>query len=483
MATITVMDPVTRIEGHMKVEVEVDTVGGVRRIVDAKCTGTLFRGFEKLLEGRSPLDAAVITQRICGVCPISHGMAAALALDDAGGIPVPANARILRNLTLGANFVQSHILHFYLLAALDYIKAPNVSPWSSAWAVDLREESKLSKAVVPNLVAAFEARRRAHEMGAVFGGKMPLSHTFVPGGFTAVPSREKIEQVRSHLRWLTDFITTAYIPDVKAVGEVYEDYFSVGAGSRNLLAYGVFPEDDAGASKLLQGGVAENASRTVSPDVDHYAITEAVTHSWYEEASNGLTPSVGDTAAVFPKSGAYSWLKAPRYLQQPFEVGPLARMWVSGLYQNGISVMDRHVARAEETLRVARAMDRWLDELVEGDPVFDQPALPLKSGEGVGLTEAPRGALGHWVKLEEGVIRHYQIITPTCWNASPRDDFGVPGPMEQALIGTPVEDAERPIEALRVIHSFDPCLSCAVHVIRPSKKPVILNAGVRQTAA
>lgn len=478
MATITVMDPVTRIEGHMKVEVEVDTVGGVRQIVDAKCTGTLFRGFEKLLEGRNPLDAVVITQRICGVCPISHGMAAALALDEAGGISVPSNARILRNLTLGANFVQSHILHFYLLAALDYIPAPNVSPWSSAWQVDIRSDSRLAN-VGSNLTKAFEARRRAHELGAVFGGKMPLSHTFIPGGFTAVPSREKIAQARSHLRWLTEFIQTAYIPDVKTVGEVYMDYFSVGAGSRNLLAYGVFPEDNGGMSKLLQGGVAENASRNVDPVVDLWSITEAVTHSWYKEATNGLNPSAGDTQAVFPKTGAYSWLKAPRYMNQPFEVGPLARMWVSGLYQNGVSVMDRHVARAEEALHIALAMDRWLDELQEGDPVFDLPDLPLKNGEGVGLTEAPRGALGHWVKLENGVIRHYQIITPTCWNASPRDDFEVPGPMEQALIGTPVQDGEHPIEALRVVHSFDPCLSCAVHVIRPSKKPVVLAAGLR----
>jgi len=473
MSTITIMDPVTRIEGHLKVEVQIDPVGGENQIIDARCTGTLFRGFETILLGRDPKDAPVITQRICGVCPVSHGMASTLALESAVAQKPPANARILRNLVLGSNYLQSHILHFYLLAALDYVKGPQTSPWIPAWEGDLKA-TPLDGIIVERLGQAVEARKRAHEMGAIFGGRMPLPHATVPGGFTATPSSSRISAFLGQLNWLTNFIESTYIPDVNALAAVYPEYKSIGAGSRNLLAFGVFNLSDTTAAKLFKRGYVLDASTTVNA-LNTGKITEHVAHSWYADATNKLKPAAGLTEPLYPKDGAYSWLKAPRYDGKPFEAGPLARMWVNGDYREGVSVMDRHNARALEALKVAKAMSGWLQQLKTGNPVYSDYLEPV-SGDGIGLTEAPRGALGHWVSIANGKLAHYQVITPTCWNASPQDTRHIPGPMEKALIGTPVADPQRPIEALRVIHSFDPCLSCAVHVMRPLKKPIVIKA-------
>jgi hydrogenase large subunit len=206
------------------------------------------------------------------------------------------------------------------------------------------------------------------------------------------------------------------------------------------------------------------------------AITEQVTYSWYQDSTNNLRPSSGQTIPQHPKNRAYSWLKAPRYAGAPYEVGPLARMWVNGDYRSGISVMDRHRARAQETRKIARAMQAWLGQLIATGPVYTRPNVP-SSATAYGLTEAPRGALGHWLKITNGRIGQYQIVTPTCWNASPKDTQGAHGPIEEALIGTPVSNPDEPIEVLRVIHSFDPCLSCAVHVTRPKANAKIFSIG------
>jgi hydrogenase large subunit len=317
-------------------------------------------------------------------------------------------------------------------------------------------------------------------MGAIFGGRMPSSHTYIPGGFTSVPKGNLINDFQRHLDWLADFIRNIYIPDVEALSTVYSDYFSIGQGCRELMAYGVFDLDDAADSnQLLRGGIAkvfgtQTGVEAFNPD----SITESVKYSWYDDATDHLSPSNGATDPVDPhtKDIAYSWLKAPRYENRPFEVGPLARMWVNGDYQDGVSVMDRHLARAYETLKIAEAMNAWLYELTPGARVYNNYDTPTETS-GIGLTEAPRGALGHWVGIRGKKIDHYQIVTPTCWNASPRDRDGVMGPMEQALMAIPVERPDQPIEALRVIHSFDPCLSCAVHMMRPDGEPIVLWTG------
>ncbi|MEZ4598280.1 MAG: nickel-dependent hydrogenase large subunit [Syntrophotaleaceae bacterium] len=489
-ASFTVIDPVTRIEGHLKVAVEIDTVNGVQQVTDARCTGTLFRGFEQILAGRDPRDAPYLTERICGVCPVSHGLAATMALEDAAAVAVPANARILRNLVLGANFLQSHILHFYLLAALDYVNAPPGAPWSPAWNIDLMRSGNLQR-ISSNLPAAITMRRKAHEMGAIFGGKMPHPSAFQAGGMTAKPTSSTIGAFTNYLDELAQFIDRVYIPDVQLLQSVYDEYSDIGKGHGHLMAYGVFDLDDrANPNRLLRRGVVNDSAPNSVQTLSTSNIREQVSFSWYANSTDDRHPAGGSTVAVDPsaKPDAYSWLKAPRYDGKPMECGPLARMWVNGDYWAGVSVMDRHMARALEAQKIADAMFDWLDQLVVGNPVYNSYSSGF-SQTGEGLTEAPRGALGHWVSTAASSTRsptggpaigHYQIITPTCWNASPMDGNSMRGPIEEALVGTPVQDASQPVEVLRVIHSFDPCMSCAVHVMRPDGKPeVVAHAGVR----
>ena len=471
MPTTLKIDPVTRIEGHLSVEVTVDTVSGKNQITDAKSNGTVFRGFETILQGRNPLDAPHITQRICGVCPISHGMASSLNLEAAFGITPPDNGRIIRNLVLGANFVQSHILHFYHLAALDYINTDgiiDIAPWMPRYITPDMVTGTVAAALVDHYVQALAMRRKAHQMGAIFGGRLPCSPVFVPGGATDVPTTQNITDFRTLLTEIRSFIDNVMVPDVLAVAGAFPQYYNIGKGCGNLLAYGVFDLNAAGTTKLLsRGRFTSNQLSTVDPA----QITEYVKYSQYTAASGNLNPANGVTIPSVGKAGAYSWLKSPRYLNAVHEVGPLARMYVNGDYRNGISVADRLAARVLEAKKVADAMDGWLNQIVIGASVYTYAATPA-SASGIGLTEAPRGALGHWINITNSTINRYQIITPTNWNASPKDDLEQHGPIEQALIGTPIADTSQPIEVLRVIHSFDPCLSCAVHMVRPDSRKI-----------
>jgi hydrogenase large subunit len=467
MPTTVKIDPVTRIEGHLAIEVTIDNVGGKQQIVDAKSNGTTFRGFEAILQGRNPLDAPHFTQRICGVCPISHGMASSMNLEAAFGVTPPANGRIIRNLVLGANFVQSHILHFYHLAALDYIDTTgilDISPWGPRYAAPDMVKGATAETLVGHYVKALEMRRKAHQMGAILGGKLPTSPVFVPGGATSVPTAAQIASFRTLLTELRAFINGTYLPDVLAVAGAFPGYYNIGKGCGNLLAYGVFDLDAAGTTKLLKRGRYTNGQSLAVSTAD---IAEYVKYSKYSSAS-GLNPSAGATTPNATKAGAYSWVKAPRYLNLVHEVGALARMYVNGDYTRGISALDRIAARAYETKKVADAMDGWLNQISVGASSYQYAATPA-SATGIGLTEAPRGALGHWITISSGTISRYQVITPTNWNASPRDDSGRLGPIEQALVGTPIANINQPIEVLRVVHSFDPCLSCAVHMVRPGK--------------
>jgi hydrogenase large subunit len=470
MAKTITIDPVTRLEGHLKINVEVESGAAV----NAWATGTLFRGFENILVNRPPEDAQHITQRICGVCPVPHGMAAVMALDSAFGVTPPTNARIMRNLVLGANFIQSHILHFYHLSLPDFIDGPNMPPWQPSWGTDKRFDASETDTLIEHYVTALEMTRKAHEMGALFGGRMPHPPTYVVGGFTTTPRPDRIAKFKSYLETdLLPFIRNTYLEDVNLLAETYPDYFKIGKGPGNLLSFGVFDQDADGNVKLLRRGRTVNGSKTIqSVNVDN--ITEQVTYSWSDVSTNARRPANGLTRPQYPKDQAYSWLKAPRYGVKPYETGPLARMWVNGDYTHDISVMDRHVARAQETLKIAEAMLVWVGELNPGGPVYARSSVPSLASS-YGLTEAPRGALGHWLKISNEKISRYMIITPTCWNASPRDTSGTPGPIEQALVNTPVDSTEEPVEVLRVIHSFDPCLSCAVHVIRPGKGAKVLT--------
>jgi len=464
MFTTIKVAPMTRIEGHLDIEVTVGPVNGKQQVVEAKSSGTMFRGFEILLKNRDPLDALHITQRICGVCPIAHGMTAALTLDAALGVAPPTNGRVMRNLVLGANFVQSHILHFYHLAAPDYIDTTGIldlSPWTPRFVTGDMVSGTVAATLVGHYVQALAMRRKAHQMGAIFGGKLPCSPTFVPGGFTETVTAQKIADFRVLLTELRGFIDGVMVPDVLAVAGVFPEYGAMGRGCGNLLAYGVFNLDTAGTTKLLaRGRYTDGALATVDPA----QIKEYVKYSKYSSGT-GLNPQVGDTAPSATKAGAYSWLKAPRYLDKVHEVGALARMWVNGDYRNGISVIDRLAARCLEAKKIADAMDAWLNQLTVGGASYTFKDVPA-TASAIGLSEAARGALGHWVGISSKKVSRYQIVTPTNWNASPKDDAGRRGPIEQALIGTPVKDTTQPIEVLRVVHSFDPCLACSVHMVR-----------------
>jgi hydrogenase large subunit len=451
------LDPATRLEGHLKVQTEV-TNG---KVTTARSSGMMFRGFENLLVGKDPRDAAVITQRVCGVCPISHAMASCLAMEAMNGAKIPDNARIVRNLILGANFLQSHILHFYHLALLSYVKGPAMPPWTPAYDVDLRFTAAQNQTLVDHYIQALTFRRQAHEMAAIFAGKMPHTSAYEYGGVTTVVKKAQVTKFSGYLDGIAAFIQNVYLPDVDLLSKTYPDYYQIGKGYGNLLAYGVFDSNAAGTSKLLRRGRVENASASVKT-VDTNAILEQNKYSWYLDSAAGVNPAKGVTQPTPDKAAGYSWLKAPRYSALAYEVGPLARMWVNGDYRNGISVMDRHQARAQEAQKIAAAMKTWLSQLNLASSFYANIVLPQK-GSGIGLTEAPRGALGHWITVSNGLVSSYQIVTPTCWNCSPRDNSGKVGPLEKALEGVAVSNAAKPIEILRVVQSYDPCLSCAVH--------------------
>ena len=478
MATKVVVDPVTRLEGHLSIECQVD--GG--KVIDAQSTGTLFRGLELILQGHDPRDAQDYVQRICSVCPVTHGTAATFALDDAFGLTgqIPDTGRSVRNLILGANYLHSHILHFYHLAALDYVTAPNLPPLVPQYAGDYRLPAAVNAAAVQHYLTALEMRKMAHSLLAIWGGRIPGQRGIVPGGSSANVDTEKIVQSKFFLDTLTDFIKGTYIPDVLAVAKVYSDWASIGVGCKNFMSYGGFPQDNGGwnGKRMYANGIyIEGQAGAFDPK----QITEDVKHSWYEDG----IPKDPYHSVITPeadKASAYTWLKAPRYDGKVVEVGPLAKLFINqdatllgalttlGLKtENAFSVMGRHAARAVDCLNVATAMADWLMQLVPGGPTCVPNEVP-KNAEGMGLNDAERGALGHWIVIENWKIKIYNAIVPTTWNASPRDDNDQPGPIEQALIGTPVADVNNPIELVRVVRSFDPCLACAIHLITPDRK-------------
>jgi hydrogenase large subunit len=510
VVTRIVIDPVTRIEGHLKIDATVEA----GRVAEARCSGTMFRGLETILRGRDPRDAQRITQRICGVCPSAHATASALALDDAFGIAdrIPDNGRVIRNLIFGSNYIQSHILHFYHLVALDFVDVAAVAgyrgsderlrqvssfiargslaPFFPRYEGDYRLTPEQNRAAVAHYVEALDMRRHAHEMEALFGGKMPHSMGIFAGGALEQVTVDKITAFRWRLERLRDFIDNVYIPDVLMVASAYPDYFETGGGCRRYLAYGCWDLDSepdlTRRRRLLPNGTVD-AGRLEREPLEPSRITEHIRHSWYRGRSD-LPPRLGETDPDPSKHDAYSFLKAPRYGDEVMEVGPLARMLVA--YVNGdgnvraavdgllaglgaevealFSVLGRHAARAVECKLVADAMAGWLMELEAGArscAVYDVP----RDGEGMGLTEGPRGALGHWIRVENGVIANYQAVVPTTWNCSPRDDNEQPGACEQALEGTAVRDPENPFELVRIVRSFDPCLACAIHMVSPTR--------------
>jgi hydrogenase large subunit len=447
--TITI-DPVTRISGFLEIKAEVE----VDAIVKANASGLLFRGFEKMLKGRSPLDAVYFTERICGICSTAHAMASTLALEDALKVTVSLNDKYIRDIIHGFEFIQNHLRHFYLLSMPSYVKISKIKLIEEQQYTDYRLPEKINKKIEEDYVKSIELSRLAHEGLALLGGKAPHNHGIFVGGVTVNIDAYKLEKVKSIIKNIEAFVTTKMREDVEIISKYYSDYFKKGASYPYFMTYGVFDKyDDPDITYVKPGVMKDNIKYNLEPD----KITEQIHYSWYKK-------DAGLEEVDLSKPDAYTFIKAPRYLGLPMEVGPLARLIVSGKYTNGHSCMDRNIARVLETENILGIMKN-LSERIELKPnnqkVYDIP----EKAYGVGLIDTTRGALGHWIEIDKKVINHYNIITPTVWNLSPKDASNLPGTTERALIGTKLNNIKEPIEIGRIVRSFDPCVSCATHLI------------------
>jgi [NiFe] hydrogenase large subunit/hydrogenase large subunit len=548
-----VVDPITRIEGHLRIEAEIE--GGV--IKDAWSSATMFRGIEKILKGRDPRDAWFWTQRFCGVCTTVHSIASIRAVEDALKIKIPPNAQLIRNIIIGIQNVQDHVIHFYHLHALDWVDitsglkadpvktaalAASLSDWPNNSATYFKGVQDKVKAFVAagrlgpfanaywghpayklppeaNLMAtahyleALEWQKDVIKIHAILGSKNPHPQTFLVGGMS-IPidpdsqnalNADKLIEIKRLLKKAQDFVEKVYIPDLLAVASFYKDWAAIGGGVGSYLSYGEFP--DANGNQWFPAGALMNKDLSKVIPVDQGKIAEYVDHSWFDNSAGpgkGLHPYDGETEARYtgPKppyknldtNAKYSFAKSPRYEEKAMEVGPLARILVA--YASGhketkavvdlvlgklgvgapalFSTLGRTAARGIDALLIAQQTPKWLDELIgnisKGDyrihnnESWDPATWPAEA-KGYGFHEAPRGALGHWIKIKDQKILNYQAVVPSTWNSSPRDAKGQRGPYEAALVGTPVADQNKPLEILRTIHSFDPCMACAVHVM------------------
>ncbi len=509
-----VVDPITRIEGHLKITVEVEN-GTVK---DAWSSGTMARGYEILLQGKDPRDAPFVTSRFCGVCYSVHQMASARALDEAFGAKVPWPGTLLRNLVMGAEYIYDHVLHFYHLSALDYIdimavaaykgqdqglnavkdkvvglvQAKDTFPLTPRYKPDeyCVADPEMVTSAVKHYIDALYMQAKARNMGAIFGGRQPHYQSIVVGGFTQLPDANQVARFRAMLDEQAKFVSEVYIPDVLAFGTgplLPLATAGVGGGHYNYLSYGSFELDPAGKNLVFPAGVITglDPANIQVGGFDPNKVTESVKHSWYKD-SKPKHPYKGETKYDLDKKDGYSFVKAPRYDGKPMEVGPLARMLVAknpdilGLVGKGVKpgAVARHAARAIETKLVVDACYVWLDQLLSemnkpGFKIHDTAHYePPKKGMGAGFYEAPRGALGHWVRIKDKKIENYQAVVPSTWNASPRCEENHRGQYEEALIGTPVPDPDNPINVVRVIRSFDPCLACAIHLIDPKTNEI-----------
>jgi len=447
-----VINPVTRISGFMEIQADVEN----NCVIDAKTKGMMFRGFEKMLQGRNPFDAVYFTQRICGICSTAHSMASTLALEDAMGFVPSEQGRYLRDIIHGCEFLQNHLRHFYQYTIPDFIKLPEDYPLFKSDNRDFRLPKQKNDKIVKDYFDSLEISRSAHMMLAILGGKAPHNHGVFIGGITTQATVDKIISIKSILNNIANFINEKMIPDVYEIANYYPEYFKLGRGYGNLLSYGCFNNyKDLGTLYVDPLVFTKDTMSKFNPK----NITQEVDYSWYKENPENnhiyLEPDI-------EKEKAYSWIKAPRYNNVPFEVGPLARQWLCGDYTNGISTMDRTIARALEAKKIVSIMNTLIDNLIPGVSVQQEYTVP-KEAIGKGLIDTTRGALGHWITIKNSLISTYQIITPSAWNLSAQSN-NIKGTAEKALLGTPIKDIANPVEIGRTIRSFDPCVSCATHV-------------------
>jgi len=494
----TINVPLNRVEGDLEIRVELEN----GTVTDAWSTGTMFRGFEKLMVGRGALDGLVITPRICGICGTAHLTAAARALDMISGTTVPSNAVRLRNLALTIEHLQSDMRHGFLMFAADF-----VNPAYSEMELFTEAERRYKPFSGDTVVEVVRETKKILEIVAILGGQWPHSSYMIPGGVVSNPSKSDLIQCELLLdrfrNWyerrvigcpierITEISDAADLDSWLAEADAHKDsdlgFFlryarelelnRIGAGPGNFLSYGSLdiPTD-------TQYSSTRTDSQFIAPGFvhgdgedgfDQSGIEEHVAHSWYKDYPDGLHPFEGKTEPEFSNGNEkkYSWAKAPRYKGLPAETGPLAEavvgknpLFKSLIDSEGSSVFSRELARLLRPAGLIPAMQCWLAEMEVGSPFLTR-VDEMPDGEGIGLIQASRGALGHWVKIRDGVIDHYQIITPTSWHASPRDNNGVRGTWEEALVGTRIKDPSNPVELGHVVRSFDACLVCTVHTV------------------
>lgn len=569
-----VVDPVCRIEGHMRVEVNLDSNNVIRNAVS---TGTMWRGLEVILKGRDPRDAWAFVERICGVCTGTHALTSVRAVEDALSIQIPDNANIIRNLMQLNLYIHDHLVHFYHLHALDWVDvvsalkadpkatsalAQSISSWPLSSPGYFRDiQNRLKKFVesgqlgpfmngywgnpayklppeanlmaVAHYLEALDFQKEIVKVHTIFGGKNPHPNWLVGGvpcainlegtGAVGAINMERLNLVKSIIDRCTEFVEQVYVPDLLAIGSFYKGWgYGGGLSSKNMLSYGDIPNiaNDYSTNSLLlpRGAIINGKLDEIHPvDLrDPEQVQEFVAHSWYKypDETKGLHPWDGVTEPnfvlgpntkgtktnikEFDEGGKYSWIKAPRWRGHAMEVGPLARMVmgylqpkqfpeIHGLVEGALKKLDvpvsalfstlgRTAARGLETAYCVKLQSQQFDKLMTNLKNGDlntaniekwEPATWPKDAKGVGFTEAPRGALGHWVTIKDTKIDNYQCVVPTTWNGGPRDHKGQIGAFEASLMDTPVAKADEPLEILRTLHSFDPCLACSTHVMSP----------------
>lgn len=451
-----VINPVTRISGFMEIDATVDN----NKVIDVKTEGLLFRRFEKMLVGRNPFDAVYFTQRICGICSTAHSMASTLALEAAMGVVPTEQGRYLRDILHGCEFLQNHIRHFYQYTIPDFVRLPDKYPLYVTDHNDFRLPKDKNDEITAHYFESLDISRSAHEMLAVLGGKAPHNHGIFVGGITTQATTDRIIKIKSILHTIKQFIISRMIPDAYTIAQYYSDYYKIGGGYGNLLSYGCFNGyKELGTLYVNPLVYSQGKVNAFNPD----EIAEEIDYSWYQDKMDEYKPMDTVPEADMSKRQGYSWVKAPRYNGLPYEVGPLARQWLSGEYRNGISTMDRTIARVLEAKKIAEIICILIENLIPGISVQKEYAIPTAS-TGAGLIDTARGALGHWLKIDDEKLSFYQIVTPSAWNLSTRGNNNLRGTAEQAVVDTTIQNIETPVELGRIIRSFDPCVSCATHV-------------------
>ena len=560
MAQRITIDPITRIEGHLRIDAEVDN----GKVTKAWSSGQMFRGIETILQGRDPRDAWLFTQRICGVCTTVHALASVRAVENALDLEIPINAQYIRNIVMSIHALQDHIVHFYVLSALDWVDvvsalsadpkktaalASSLSDWpgnsakrfaavkgklkalvdsgqlgpfaNGYWghpAMKLPPEANLM--AVSHYLESLDFQRKATQALGIISGKNPHIQNLSVGGVTtalnpdsdSALNMERLYWIKQLIEEVRGFIQQVYLPDVVAVGALYKDWLPYGAGVKNYLAVPDMVLNTNSTKFDLPGGTIMDGDlgtvKSITSFHDEYFrdnVVENISHAWYDgdwskhPYEEETIPKYSD----FQDDGKYSWIKAPRFQGKPMQVGPLAQMLVGyaqghkTIIKNvdnalslvssvaGVTVgpevlhstLGRHVARAVRASMLGDlAIKHWellVDNIGKGDlEIFNKPVFPQGEQQGFGIHEAPRGVLSHWIVIQDGKIKNYQCVVPSTWNAGPRDADGVAGPYEASLVGNPVADAEQPLELLRTVHSFDPCIACAIHTVNQNGQEI-----------